>query len=76
MLLGGVISYVTMSCMQQQQQRPFNSPLFRIIRVCWYQKGKTSLGFIEARDSEWQWHHLHLAPDRQPCQQPTTQKQK
>jgi len=26
-----------------------------------YQKGKTSLDFTEARDSEWQWHQLgHL----------------
>jgi len=23
-----------------------------------YQKGKTNLGFTEARDSEWQWHQL------------------
>jgi len=23
-----------------------------------YQKGKTDLDFIEARDSEWQWHQL------------------
>ena len=23
-----------------------------------YQKGKTNLDFAEARDSEWQWHHL------------------
>jgi len=23
-----------------------------------YQKGKTSLDFSEARDSEWQWHQL------------------
>jgi len=23
-----------------------------------YQKGKTSVDFIEARDSEWQWHQL------------------
>ena len=34
-----------------------------------YQKGKTSLDFIGARDSEWQWHQLghmrlHLAPCR------------
>ena len=35
-----------------------------------YQKGKTNLDFIEAGDSEWQWHQLgcmqilHLAPDR------------
>ena len=28
-----------------------------------YQKGKTSLDFTEARDSEWQWHqlgHVHV----------------
>jgi len=23
-----------------------------------YQKGKTNLGFTEARDKEWQWHQL------------------
>ena len=34
---------------------------------------------VVVRDSEWQWHQLdhmqvaHLAPDRQPCQHPTTQ---
>jgi len=27
-------------------------------RVSQCQKGKTSLGFTEARDSEWQWHQL------------------
>jgi len=27
-------------------------------RVSRYQKGKTSLYFTEARDSEWQWHQL------------------
>ena len=26
--------------------------------MSWYQKGKTSLDFSEARDSEWQWHQL------------------
>jgi len=26
--------------------------------VSWYQKGKTSLDFTEARDSEWQLHQL------------------
>jgi len=46
--------------------------------VSQYQKGKTNLDFTEARDSEWQWHQLghntslHLAPDRQPHQHPTT----
>jgi len=26
--------------------------------VSQYQKGETNLDFIEARDSEWQWHQL------------------
>jgi len=26
--------------------------------VSQYQKGKTNLDFIEARDSEWQWHRM------------------
>jgi len=26
--------------------------------VSWYQRGKTHLDFIQARDSEWQWHQL------------------
>ena len=46
-----------------------------------FQKGKTNLDFSEARDSEWQLNQpghmhyasVHLAPDRQPRQHPTTQ---
>jgi len=37
---------------------PFNGPFYRTTRVGRYQKGKTNLGFTEARDSEWQWHQL------------------
>jgi len=37
---------------------PFNGPLSRTTRVSRYQKGKTNLDFIEARDSEWQWNPL------------------
>jgi len=37
---------------------PFNGPFSGTTRVSWYQKGKTNLDFIEARDSEWQWHQL------------------
>ena len=37
---------------------PFDGLLSRTTRVSQYQKGKTSLGFTEARDSEWQWHQL------------------
>jgi len=40
---------------------PFNGPFSGTNRVSRYQKGKTNLNFIEARDSEWQWH---LAADR------------
>jgi len=27
-------------------------------RESWYQKGKTNPDFVEARDSQWQWHQL------------------
>jgi len=37
---------------------PFNGPFSGTIQVSWYQKGKTSVDFSEARDSEWQWHQL------------------
>ena len=37
---------------------PFNGPFSGTTRVSRYQKGKTSLDFTEARDSEWQWHQL------------------
>jgi len=37
---------------------PFNSPLSGTTRVSWYQKGKTSLDFTEATNSEWQWNPL------------------
>jgi len=36
----------------------FNGPTYGTTRVSRYQKGKTSLDFTEARDSEWQWHQL------------------
>ena len=37
---------------------PFNGSFSGTTRVGRYQKGKTSLDFTEARDSEWQWHQL------------------
>jgi len=42
---------------------PFNGPFSGTTRVGRYQKGKTSLDFTEARDSEWHWHklgHAHM----------------
>jgi len=57
---------------------PFNGPLSGTTQVSQYQKGKANLDFTEARDGGWQWYQLghnaslHLAPDRQPHQHPTT----
>ena len=42
---------------------PFNGPFSGTNQVSWYQKGKTTLDFTEARDSEWQWNqlgHMHV----------------
>jgi len=37
---------------------PFDGPFSGTTWVSWYQKGKPIWIFIEARDSEWQWHQL------------------
>jgi len=37
---------------------PFNGPFSGTTQVSRFKKGKTNLDFTEARDSEWQWHHL------------------
>jgi len=42
----------------------FNGPLSGTTQVSRYQKGKTNLDFIGARDSEWQWHQASAAPDK------------
>jgi len=36
----------------------FDGPFSGTTQVSRYQKGKTSLDFTGARDSEWQWHQL------------------
>jgi len=38
--------------------QPFNGLFSRTTWISRYQKGKTNLDFIGARDSEWQWHQL------------------
>ena len=43
---------------QLHTHHPFNGPFSGTTRVSRYQKGKTNLDFIGARDSEWQWHLL------------------
>jgi len=52
------ISPLQFSCQQQQQQHAFNGPFSGTTQVSQYQKSKTNPDFTEARDSEWQWHHL------------------
>ena len=41
-----------------QHTHPFNGPFSGTTQVSHYQRGKTNLDFVEARDSEWQWHQL------------------
>ena len=41
---------------------PFNGPFSGTTRVGQYQKGKTTLDFTEARDSEWRWAICKSAP--------------
>jgi len=36
----------------------FNGPFSGTTQLSQYQKGKTSLDFTEARDSEWRWQQL------------------
>ena len=58
---------------------PFNGPLSGSTQVSRYQRGKTNLHFTEAKRqcvavaSAGPYASNHLAPDRQPCQHPTTQ---
>jgi len=44
------------SCWWVTHTHRFNDPFSETTRISRYQKGKTSLDFTEARDSEWQWH--------------------
>jgi len=49
---------VTLLLSTHTHTHPFNGPFSGTTRVSRYQKGKTSLDFTEAKDSEWQWHQL------------------
>jgi len=51
------LSSFSMFC-HHTHTHPFNGPLSGTTRMSRYQKGKTNLDFIEARDSEWQWYQL------------------
>jgi len=53
---------------------PFNGPFSGTTQVSQYQKGKTNLDFTGvAVASAGPYANLHIAPDKQPCQHPTTQ---
>ena len=56
-LFSGVICYPKPQT-NSAHTHPFNGPFSVTTQVSRYQKGKTSLDFAEARDSEWQWHQL------------------
>jgi len=58
LVCGSVASCWTASCVAYNHAQPSNSPVSGTTRVSRYQKGKTSLDFTEARDSEWQWQQL------------------
>jgi len=49
---------VRSACAAFTHTHPLNGRLSGTTQVSRYQKGKTSLDFTEARDSEWQWYQL------------------
>ena len=53
-----LVAALTTNTHTHTHTRAFNGPLSGTTRVSRYQKGKTSLDFTDARDSEWQWHQL------------------
>jgi len=72
-------NYVSKCICTHTHTHPFNGPLSGTTHVSRYQKGKNQSGFYWSKR---QWvavasagphASLHLAPDRKPCQHPTTQ---
>ena len=56
--VGGESIFIIIIASSNTHTHPFNGPLSRTTQVSRYQKGKTSLDFTDARDIEFQWHHL------------------
>ena len=52
------VTYTIVDTAEHTHTHPFNGPLSGTTQASRYQKGKTNLDFIGARDSEWQWHQL------------------
>ena len=50
--------YLSQSMHSTTHTHPFNGSFSGTTQVSRYHKGKTTLDFTEARDSEWQWHQL------------------
>jgi len=57
-LLEFLLCFITSLLIHTHTHTRFNGPLSGTTQVSRYHKGKTSLDFTEARDSEWQWHQL------------------
>ena len=71
---GGIVTYEHTHIRTRTRTRThththtFNGPLSGTTQVSRYQKGKTNLDCIGARDSEWQWHqlgHMQICPSLQ-----------
>ena len=56
--VGGTVGELELEVIEVTHTHLFNGPFSGTTWVSRYQKGKTSLDFTEARDSEWQWHQL------------------
>ena len=66
------VTYKIVDTAEHTHTHPFNGPLSGTTQVSRYQKGKTNLDFIAARDSEWQWHQLAICKSAPRSRQITT----
>ena len=66
------VTYTIVDTAEHTHTHPFNGPLSGTTQVSRYQKGKTNLDFIGARDSEWQWHQLAICKSAPRSRQITT----
>ena len=55
-----ILLYNNYSITPNTHTHTFNGPFSATTLVSRYQKGKTNLDFIDARDNEWQWHHMAI----------------
>ena len=63
-----MVSLILIFLVHYRNTHTFNGPLSGTIQMSRYQKGKSNLDFIGARDSERQWHqlgHMQICPSLQ-----------